>query len=282
MPESPPLLIPRRQPDAQKGDFGHVLLFAGSRGMAGAAVLCGTGAVKGGAGLVTIATGHAIQHSVAAGNHCYMTLPLPDSLADASSALSDFAKKSDVFAAGPGLHHADFVKELVAATLAANPKLQVVLDADALPALGDGRPHGTAGEWVITPHPGEFARLLGVTIPEVQADREKLARDFARSHNIVVLLKGHRTVVTDGERVAVNSTGNPGMATGGCGDVLTGLIAALLGQGLSAFDAASLGAWVHGRAGDFARDDLGEVALCAQDVLDALPRSLRLATEPPH
>ena len=185
-----------------------------------------------------------------------------------------------MFAAGPGLHHAENVAECVAAALGANPKLRVVLDADALPALGDGRPAGTPGEWVITPHPGEFAKLLGITIPEVQADREQLARDFAKSHNVVVLLKGHRTVVTDGDRVYFNATGNPGMATGGSGDVLTGLIAALLGQGLSAFDAAALGAWTQGAAGDFAAEDLGEVAVSAQDVLARLPRALRRVTAP--
>ena len=278
MADDPPLLIPRREPDAQKGDFGHVLLFVGSPGMAGAGVLSGTGAVKGGGGLVTVATPEAAQPTVAAGNHCYMTLPLPASLSEAKDKLTAFAKKSDVFAAGPGLHHAENAAELVRAALDANPKLHVVLDADALVALGDGRPKGTPGEWVITPHPGEFAKLRNLTIPEVQADRENLAREFAKSHNIVVLLKGHRTVITDGDRLVLNTTGNAGMATGGCGDVLTGVVAALLGQGLTGFDAASLGAWVQGRAGDFAAEDLGEVAVCAQDVLDRLPRSLRLAT----
>lgn len=279
MPDSPPLLIPKRKPDAHKGDFGRVLLFAGSVGMAGAAVLAGRAAVGGGAGLVTVATPRDAQPTVAAGCPCYMTLPLADSADEAAAGLVAFAGGCDVFAAGPGLHHAPDAVAVTAAVLRAHPRLAVVLDADALPALTGGRP-GPARDWVVTPHPGEFARLLGTTAAAVQADRERLARDFAKSRNVVVLLKGHRTVVTDGERLVLNATGNPGMATGGAGDVLTGLVAALLGQGLSGFDAAALGAWVHGRAGDFCAADLGEVALSAEDVLRYLPRSLRLATAP--
>ena len=149
----------------------------------------------------------------------------------------------------------------------------LVLDADALNVLagrlGALRKH--RGPIVLTPHPGEFARLLGCDIPTVQARRQELAADFARTHGVVVVLKGHGTVVTDGQRVYVNTTGNPGMATGGTGDVLGGLLAALLGQKLETFAAAQLGVYLHGLAGDLAREQRGEVSLIATDLLDFLP-----------
>jgi NAD(P)H-hydrate epimerase len=128
---------------------------------------------------------------------------------------------------------------------------------------------------VLTPHPGEFARLTGRSIANIQADRERMAQSFAAEHGVVVVLKGQQTVVTDGQRVYVNSTGNPGMATGGTGDVLTGLIAALVGQKLEAFAAAQLGVYLHGLAGDLARDSLEEVSLIATDLIDHLPRAFQ-------
>jgi NAD(P)H-hydrate epimerase len=167
----------------------------------------------------------------------------------------------------------DFVRGLLLSV----PDKPAVLDADGLNVLG---PHpeevtGRSGALVMTPHPGEFARLLGTTTAAVQQDRERLAVDFAGRLGVVLVLKGHRTIVTDGRRVYRNPTGNPGMATGGSGDVLTGLTAALIGQKLPAFEAAVLGTWVHGRAGDAAADDLSQVALTAADLLDYLPRVFR-------
>jgi NAD(P)H-hydrate epimerase len=151
----------------------------------------------------------------------------------------------------------------------------LVLDADALNAVAANpealRRH--PGRLILTPHPGEFARLSGAPMAEIQARREDHAVRFAAQHGVVLVLKGHQTVVTDGRQVYVNTTGNPGMATGGTGDVLTGLIAALLGQGLDRFAAAQLGVHVHGLAGDLARDDLGEIALVATDLIDYLPRA---------
>ena len=254
--------LPKRRADAHKGDYGRVLVVAGSRGFSGAAVLCGGGALRGGAGLVTVACPRDVQDVVAVGNPCFMTFALTGSVGD--------LPKADVIAVGPGLglDAAGMVRDLLAHF--AGP---VVIDADALAAT----PRGTfarAVPAVLTPHPGEFARLLGKTVGEVQADREGLAVGFARAEGVVLLLKGFRTVVTDGVRVFTNTTGNPGMATGGCGDVLTGLIAALLGQGLSPFEAAALGAWAHGRAGDLAAERVGEVSLTALDLLDHLPASL--------
>ena len=257
--------LPPRRADSHKGDYGRVLVIAGSRGFSGAAVLCGRAALRGGAGLVTVACPRDIQDIVAAGDPCYMTFARTEAAAD--------LPKADVIAVGPGLglNSAELVRELV--TQFAGP---LVIDADALAAVPRG---GFARNVpaVLTPHPGEFARMLGVPITEVQADREGLAVGFARAEGVVLLLKGSGTIVTDGRRVYRNTTGNPGMATGGCGDVLTGLIAALLGQGLPPFEAAALGAWVHGRAGDLAAQRLGEVSLVASDVLDSLPAALMAA-----
>src|SRR5262249_55553000 len=152
-----------------------------------------------------------------------------------------------------------------------------VVDADGLNALASQVPRlrGRSAPLVLTPHPGEFARLLDSDVATVQGDRQRRAVRFALEHGLVLLLKGQGTIVTDGRRGYVNTTGNPGMATGGTGDVLTGLVAALIGQGLEAFAAAQLGAYLHGRAGDLARDELGEVSLIASDLLAYLPRAFR-------
>ncbi len=275
----PAVRLPARPAAGHKGTFGHVLAVAGSRGMTGAAILCGSAAVRGGAGLVTVACPADVQAVVAAGNPCYLTHGLPTESAgeyhpEAESVLAGLAAKADAVAVGPGLGSRPDVVRLVQSLLAAVGPKKVVVDADALTAVGAGRRAGQ-GDWVLTPHPGEFGRLLGVSAAAVQADRERLAVKYAAAHNVVVLLKGQGTVVTDGKRTSVNPTGNPGMGTGGVGDVLTGVIAALLAQGLSGFDAAVLGAWVHGRAGDLAADELSQTALTATDVLGYLPRAFR-------
>jgi len=278
-----PALAPRRA-DSNKGDFGRVLVVAGSRGMSGAAILCATAALRGGAGLVRVAVPAGILPIVAAGNPCYMTAPLPEDeagrLSDGGAAeLLALAGASDVVAAGPGLSRADGISRLVT-TLVERGEGPLVLDADGLNALAGHtevlRRRAAAGRAaVLTPHPGEFARLAGTDIPTVQANRREMAVRFAADNGAVLLLKGHGTLVTDGRRLYQNPTGNPGMATGGSGDVLTGLIAALLGQGLPPFEAAQLGAYLHGLAGDLARADIGEVSLIATDLLTYLARALR-------
>jgi NAD(P)H-hydrate epimerase len=152
----------------------------------------------------------------------------------------------------------------------------VVIDADAINALATApREFILPRKAILTPHPGEFARLLGLSTQQVQDQRLELARDYAQRRNTVVVLKGHRSLITDGERVYINSTGNSGMATGGSGDVLTGVIAALLGQKMLPFDAACLGTYLHGKAGDLARDELGELSLIASDLLRYLPEAIR-------
>jgi NAD(P)H-hydrate epimerase len=197
--------------------------------------------------------------------------------ATAEPALMAAVSQATVLAVGPGLGRGLGVTETVTAllTLSSQP---VVLDADGLNVLG-AKPAALRrrAPVVVTPHPGEFARLLGVQTADVQGDRETKAVEFAQRFEVVLALKGHETLVTDGRRLYRNTTGNPGMATGGSGDVLTGLIAALIGQGLDAFAAAQLGVHLHGLAGDFARDELGEVSLIATDLLTYLPRAFRAA-----
>jgi NAD(P)H-hydrate epimerase len=275
-----PRLAPRAA-DGHKGDYGRVLVVAGSRGMSGAAVLCGSAALRGGAGLVRVAVPSDVLPIVAVGNPCYMTVPLPydadGRLAEpARDGILEAVRQADVVAIGPGLGRSPGVATLVVAVLE-TASVPVVLDADGLNAI-IGRAEvlrRRPGQTVLTPHPTEFGRLFGFTTAEVQQRRRELAVEAAREHGVVVLLKGAGTVVTDGTRVFVNTTGNPGMATGGTGDVLTGLIAALIGQKLPAFEAAQLGAHLHGRAGDLARDELGEVAMTAADLLTHLPRAFR-------
>jgi NAD(P)H-hydrate epimerase len=268
--------LPPRASDSHKGTFGLVQVVAGSRGMSGAAVLCASGALRGGAGLVRVATPAGCQPIVATANPCYMTLPLPENT-DGQLALRalptvlNAVRHCTVAVVGPGLGPAPAAPALVAALLD-RTTTPLVLDADGLNALSAVLPHlrGSGRPVVLTPHPGEFARLLGCDIAHVQADRMGLAARFAAEHGCIVVLKGHGTVVTDGRRAFVNPTGNPGMATGGTGDVLGGLLGALLAQGLPAFEAAQLAVYLHGLAGDLAARR-GEVSLIASDLLDTLP-----------
>jgi NAD(P)H-hydrate epimerase len=262
-----------------------VLVIAGSRGMTGAAILSGSAALRGGAGLVQVAVPNEVLPTVAAGNPCYMTAPFGQDLrgrfaASEADGLVDLAAAwADVVAVGPGLGLSEAMPTLIGAILERANK-PLVIDADGLNAIA----RLPVGSWrnrpqpaVLTPHPGEFARLCDATADAVRDRREELAVQYAAAQHVVLVLKGHRTIVTDGERIYRNTTGNPGMATGGTGDVLTGLIAALIGQHLDAFSAAALGVWAHGRAGDLAANERGQTALIATDLLNCLPAALREA-----
>jgi NAD(P)H-hydrate epimerase len=272
-------VLPARSPDANKGTFGRVLVVAGSRGMSGAAVLAASAALRGGAGLVRLAVPEGIWLTVAAANPCYLTAPLAQ---DEHGRLSErslpdllaLMQTNDVIAVGPGLGRSPGLDSLIA-TVLDSLQIPLVLDADGLNALQRqaDQLRGHPAPLILTPHPGEFARLIASDVATVQAKRQELALAFAAEYGIVLVLKGHRTIVTDGRRLYVNATGNPGMATGGTGDVLTGLIAALVGQKLEPFAAAQLGVHLHGLAGDLARDDLGEISMIASDLLDYLPRA---------
>ena len=220
-----------------------------------------------------------IQSIVAASNPCYTTICLPqddngrvDDTAEPD--LMEKARQNDVIAAGPGLGQSPCVSRLIQALLRWS-NVPLVLDADALNNLQGHLAllKQSPVPRILTPHPGEFAGLLQMKTAEVQAQRQELAVRFAAEHGVVLVLKGHGTLVTDGRQLYHNTTGNPGMATGGTGDVLAGLIAALAGQGLLPFTAAQLGVYLHGLAGDLARNVLGEESLTAADLLDYLPRA---------
>ena len=271
--------LPPRPADSHKGLYGTVLVIAGGRGMAGAAALVGASALRSGAGLVRVASPAEVQPTVASFEPSYMTFPLADDdegflqFDAALPALERLIGSADVVAAGPGLGQSKHIQALIRWLLETCDK-PLVIDADGLNALSMQKDllSKISRPVVLTPHPGEFARLLGTDIAQVQADREGHAVKLANvSDSLVVVLKGAGTIVTDGRRVYVNRTGNPGMATGGSGDTLTGVIAALLAQKLAPFEAAQLGVYAHGLAGDIARDQNGEVGLIAGDIVDALP-----------
>jgi NAD(P)H-hydrate epimerase len=241
--------------------------------------------------LVRVAVPAEIQPTVASFEPCYMTYPLPNDeeglirFEASIAALRRLLDPVDVVAVGPGLGQSQGVIDLVR-WLVRETDRPLVVDADALNALA-GQTELIAEvnrPVVLTPHPGEFARLMATTVPAVQADRIGLAAALAgrpASGKLVVVLKGAGTVVTDGRRVYVNTTGNPGMATGGSGDVLTGVIAALIGQKLPAFEASALGVHIHGLAGDIARDQNGVVGMIAGDIVDSLPDAFYHAAQDP-
>ncbi|MEK6248429.1 MAG: NAD(P)H-hydrate dehydratase [Planctomycetales bacterium] len=267
-----------RAEESHKGDFGRLLIIGGSRGMGGAVSLAGKAALRSGAGLVTIATAGACLDTVAALEPCYMTAALPcDSdgviAFSASAVLDSLAEAATVVACGPGMGRTPDIAAVVT-RLYEQLSQVAVFDADALFAIAQrpaclGRPSGAR---ILTPHQGEFARLINES-SQTREKCEMAAVAFAAEHQVVLALKGHATLVTDGQRVFHNTTGNPGMATGGCGDVLTGLITGLVGQGLGPFEAAQLGVHLHGAAGDLAAERLGEVSMTASDLIDELPQA---------
>lgn len=285
--EGPPAPFPRRARDAHKGSVGTVLVVAGSRGMSGAAVLTGEAALRSGAGLVTVASPDQTQRAVELKTTCLVTRPLPETASGALAraaldALPALLEGKRALAVGPGLSRDPETVEVVRGLVAwlgrgGGPPL--VLDADGLNAF-EGEAdllRAVAGRAVLTPHPGEFARLAGAYSP---ADRRGSLEAFVARTGVTTLLKGAGTLVGrarpgGGVELWENSTGNPGMATAGSGDVLTGVVAALLAAGLEPWDAARLGAWLHGRAGDLAARDWGWAALTATDLLPALGRAIR-------
>ena len=277
------LVQPRAQ-DSHKGDYGRVLIVAGSPGKSGAAVLAGIAALRSGAGLVTVATPASQVPLVAAGSSECMTLALPEDSdgfvrPDAIDLIVEF--NADVIAIGPGLGRTAGVRTLVQA-VAERTGVPLILDADAIVSFA-GEPDRLVGrdgvDLIITPHPGEMAALIGLSTADVQAHRLAVARDFAATHGLNVVLKGHRTIVATPEgRSFINLTGNAGMATAGAGDVLTGALAAWAGQLLDAEAACKLAVYLHGLAGDLAEADEGEVGMIAGDILARLGEAVQELT----
>ena len=288
---SPPADLPRlphRGRDSSKRDYGRVVVVGGSAGMAGAPALAAMAALRSGAGLVEMLVPGPVAAIAAGFDPCVMTHGLPGRddgtfASDAFEEMTDRLRRADAVAVGPGLGRSDAVRWIVSRLWAELPQ-PAVFDADALWALAplDAAARARhAGPRVLTPHAGEMLRLLGADPAAASPPRPELAAAaaaMAAAVAAVVVLKGAGTLVADRSRSCHNNTGNPGMATGGTGDVLTGVIAALLGQGLGPFDAARLAAWIHGRAGDIGALTFGEISLTARDLIDALPAAFRAVT----
>ena len=277
-------LLPRRDRFAHKGDFGKLLLICGSVGFTGAAALAARAALRSGAGLITVAVGRQVYPIVAIKLDEPMVVPLPCDEAgrlttQRSTVLLQRMGQCDACLIGPGLGRSEELTQLLCSLLA-EAACPVVLDADGINAMSAhiDKLRETACPLILTPHDGEFLRLAppGTVLPRSdEAARAQAAMQLAQDLGAVVLLKGHRTLITDGSRLYRNETGNPGMATGGSGDVLAGIVTSLLGQGLPPLEAAAAAAWLHGSAGDLCAAERGEYGLTPSDMIDAVSRLLK-------
>ncbi|MGR3296333.1 MAG: NAD(P)H-hydrate dehydratase [Candidatus Bathyanammoxibius sp.] len=276
----PPL--PKRKADTHKGTYGRVLILAGSVGMTGAACLAARAALRGGAGLVTLGIPKSLNTIVASKLTCVMTRPLPETREQslslkAGQEIAEMSQNAQVVALGPGLSQNPDTKRLVL-WLLENLDGHLLLDADGINAVAGepGALNRVKARVILTPHPGEMDRLMGFDrtgSSRTSSRRLKAVTEFAKEYpHATLVLKGHKSLVVHKDKLYENTTGNPGMASAGTGDVLTGMIAGLWAQGwASAFEASALGVYLHGLAGDLARDVTGEYSLMATDVLDALP-----------
>ena len=269
-------ILPDRAEDARKGDFGKILLLCGSKGYTGAAYLAAMGALRSGAGLLFLGVPESIYAIEAVKLNEAIVFPLPDKGGKLSNrAIPEILErlpKMDAVLIGPGLGQSGDVLAVVRMVLQA-AQCPVVLDADGINVVA---PHkdivrGRTSATILTPHAGEFTRLGGST----ETDRMTAAEQMAQDLNCVILLKGHNTVITDGRTTYINPTGNPGMAVGGSGDVLAGIITALLGQGIAPLEAAACGAWLHGAAGDLCASEIGQYGMLPSDMVNVLPRLLK-------
>lgn len=268
--------LPDRKPDSHKGDYGRLLLLCGSRGYTGAAALAAMGALRSGAGLVYL----GVPESIYAIEACKLTeaivFPLPEEdgklCPQALPEIMALLPKMDAVLIGPGLGNTPQTFQVTKAVLEAFPG-PVVVDADGINVLAGHMDilRGRQGPTILTPHAGEFARMGG----DNRADRAEEAARFAKEYGCILLLKGHGTVITDGCTVYRNPTGNPGMAVGGSGDVLAGILVSLLGQGLPPLVAAACAAWLHGAAGDLCARQIGQYGMLPSDMVDLLPRLLK-------
>ncbi len=280
-PEWVRVLLPRRLPSDHKGSFGRVLIIAGSVGMTGAACLCAQGAAKVGAGLVTVGCPASVNDILEVKLTEQMTFPLPETYTRsldtrALALILELSQEASVVAIGPGLSKEPETAVLVR-RLVARVEKPMVIDADGISALADAAmilesDHAPA---VLTPHPGEMARLMAVPTEKIQARRTHFAEAAARRFKSTVVLKGACSVIADpGRSLAISPTGNPGMATGGTGDVLTGMVAGLIAQGLLPFEAAAAATYLHGLAGDIAAGNVGQASMLAGDLLGAVPDAI--------
>lgn len=268
--------LPPRDPCAHKGAFGKLLLLCGSRGYTGAAYFAAMGALRVGAGLVYLGVPESIYAIEAVKLNEPVVFPLPEEEGhlseDALASILEKLPRMDAVLIGPGLGISPQTFRVLREVLL-HASCPVVVDADGISLLAGHMDilRGRTAPTILTPHDGEFRRLFG----SLGENRMGCAQNAARQSHAVVLLKGHRTCVTDGHRSYVNHTGNPGMAVGGCGDILAGMLAGLLGQGIAPLEAACLGAYLHGQAGDLCARQLGEYGMLPSDLLDALPQLLK-------
>jgi len=280
-----PAQLLQRNLKSHKKDFGHVLVLAGSRGLSGAAVLCSQAAMRAGCGMVTLGIPKSLNIAMEIKLTEVMTKPLAETAQitlspKARSEIKKFAEKIDILVLGPGLSTNRSTQALIR-TLIMSIDKPAIVDADGLNALVGYlddlklQTQKLDSVRILTPHPGEMAKLLGVTSDFVQRKRENIAKKFAKEHNVIVVLKGYRTIVAapKGE-IYINKTGNPGMATAGSGDVLTGIIAAFLGQELKAYQATKFAVYVHGLAGDLAAKEKGQLGLIASDIIEKIPQAI--------
>ncbi len=268
--------IPERKPDTHKGNYGKILLLCGSRGYTGAPVLAAMGALRCGTGLVYMAVPESIYSIVASKLLEPVIFPVRDEngcySASSLDQIRDIMPKMDAVLIGPGIGQAAGSEEMTKMILT-EAKIPVVLDADGINLMVRHKNilRDRKFPTILTPHDGEFQRMAGQAPGK---DRVSAAAMLAKDFGAIVLLKGHRTVITDGRSCFVNTTGNPGMATGGSGDVLSGIIVSLLGQGLGPIQAAACGAWLHGASGDICAEQIGQYGMLPQDMVNALPRLL--------
>lgn len=285
MSSQPPFRLPARANDDHKGNFGRALLIGGSRGMSGSIALSAIAALRCGAGLVTAAIPDRCLETVASYHPCIMTIPLADDgdgrfSVDAAASLAGRISSATAIGCGPGMTTQAGSIAIVDRLLGARSTPRV-LDADAINVLATlslDESDSELGSLVLTPHPGELKRLTGTSSKDRDGQIDA-AKSFAKRTGAVMVVKGGPTVVVSREQVWTNTTGNPGMATAGSGDVLTGVITALLGQRLSAWQAACLGVWVHGMAGDRAADQHGQAGMTAWEILETLPEAIAAAAD---
>lgn len=269
-------LLPSREETAHKGNFGRILLLCGSRGYTGAAALAAMGALRSGAGLVYLGVPESIYAIEAVKLTEPIVFPLPDEdggySTDAVGKIAQLLPKMDAVLIGPGIGRSKGAGAVVEYVLASFQG-PVVLDADGMNCISAHKDilRGRTSPTVLTPHAGEFARLM----PNMTGDRLNDARTLAQETGAVVVLKGHKTVVTDGTSAYLNTTGNPGMAVGGSGDVLAGIIVSLIGQKVPVLEASACGVWLHGAAGDLCAETIGQYGMLPTDMLEVLPRLMK-------
>jgi len=277
-----------RKLNSHKGDFGHIFILAGSYRFSGAGLLCAESALRSGAGLVTLAVPEKIINAIIKVKPKeIMLLPLNQTEEGFFSfksykKIKDFLKKIDILVIGPGLGQHNSTQKLIRKIIMGIDK-PLVLDADGINALVGhlkilSAIRYTLSARILTPHPGEMARLLGKSVEEIQRNRKNIAKSFSKSYNCILVLKGYKTVVAEpAGKIYINNTGNPGMATAGSGDVLTGIIASFLGQGLDAFSAVKYAVYLHGLAGDLAAKEKTQLGMIASDIIEKIPEAIKIS-----